>query len=133
MAVYRPKYRDAKTGELVSGSIWWYEFTYAGERIRESSKQTKKTLGKIVEDNRRKQLEQSHAGISPTDTPKSRVRTVKAALAAYEKTYGINHRQKSVDVISERSPHLLRHLSGGVLQEVPKVTARQGSEAAVTH
>ena len=33
MAVYRPKYRDQKTGELVESEIWWYEFS----ALRENS------------------------------------------------------------------------------------------------
>ena len=38
MAVYRPKYRDKETGELMESKIWWYNFTFAGRRIQESSK-----------------------------------------------------------------------------------------------
>ena len=37
MAVYKPKYRDPKTGELVEAGIWWYEFSLAGKSIRESA------------------------------------------------------------------------------------------------
>jgi len=62
MAVYKPKYRDAKTGKLVSGSIWWYEFNFAGSRVRESSKSTRKTIAILAEENRRKELQRAYAG-----------------------------------------------------------------------
>jgi integrase len=118
MAVYRPKYKDPKTGKLVFSRVYWFEFTYAGNRIRESSKQTKKTLAQVTEDNRRRELVRSYAGLPATETPKDRIRTVKAALASYQKTYPVNHRQKSVDVVSERSPHLLRHLGSLLMPDL---------------
>lgn len=85
MAVYRPKYKDPKTGELVRSSIWWYEFTYAGSRIRESSKQAKKTLAVEAEKRRRKELEQSYAGVPSHETPKDRIRTVKVSFGNVRK------------------------------------------------
>ena len=80
MAVYRPKYKEPKTGKLVQAGVWWYEFTYAGERIRESSKQSKKTLALMAENNRRKELERAYAGLPTTETAQNRIRTVKVAL-----------------------------------------------------
>jgi len=124
MAVYRPKYKDLKTGRLVYSRVYWFEFTYAGNRIRESSKQTKKTLAHIAEDNRRKELERSYAGLPTGETPKDRIRTVKAALASYQRTYPVNHRQKSVDVVSERSPHLLRHLGSLLMPDLTEERMR---------
>jgi hypothetical protein len=56
MAIYRPKYRDPNTGGLVRSSILWYEFNFAGRRVRESSKSTRKTLATLAEQNRRKEL-----------------------------------------------------------------------------
>jgi hypothetical protein len=34
MAVYRPKYRNPKTGELLESQVWWYDFSFAGQRIQ---------------------------------------------------------------------------------------------------
>jgi integrase len=110
MAVYRPKYRDPKTGESVRSTVWWYEFNFAGRRVRESSKSTRKTIATIAEENRRKELEKAYAGQGASEPPAQRLRTVKSALAAYQKTYPINHREKSVAVVKERSPHLEKHL-----------------------
>lgn len=124
MAIYRPKYRDAKTGKLVRAGVYWMEFTYAGKRIRESSKQSKKSLAQVAEDNRRKELERAYAGLPTRETPQDRIRTVKVAIEAYAKTYPINHRQKSVDVVSERSPHLLRHLGSLLMPDLTEERVR---------
>jgi integrase len=104
--------------------VYWFEFTYAGNRIRESSKQTKKTLAQIAEDNRRKELERSYAGLPTSETPKDRIRTVKAALACYQKSYPVNHRQKSTEVVSERSQHLLRHLGSLLMPDLTEERMR---------
>jgi hypothetical protein len=40
------------------GDIWWYEFWFAGRRIRESSKSESKTLAKTAEKTRRRELEE---------------------------------------------------------------------------
>jgi hypothetical protein len=45
MSVYRPSYTDPKTGEKKQAAVWWYEFLFAGRRIRESSKSTRKNCG----------------------------------------------------------------------------------------
>lgn len=44
MAVFRPKFKDPKTGKLKPAAVWWYKFYFAGQCIRESSKTTSKTL-----------------------------------------------------------------------------------------
>ena len=54
MSVYRPKYRDKETGKLVESAVWWYEFSFAGKRIRESAKTHLKTVAKEAEKNRRR-------------------------------------------------------------------------------
>jgi len=38
MAVFRPNFKDPKTGELKPSAVWWYKFYFAGQCIRESSK-----------------------------------------------------------------------------------------------
>ena len=37
MAVYRPKYKDPKTGELKQAAVYWYDFVRDGQRYREST------------------------------------------------------------------------------------------------
>ncbi len=43
MGVYKPKYRDRKTGEYREGQTWWIVYFSEGRRIRENSKSTRKT------------------------------------------------------------------------------------------
>jgi WD40 repeat protein len=60
MSVYRPTYTDKKTGVLMESNQWWYEFIYAGKRIRESAKSTRKTIAVEAEKRRRLELERAH-------------------------------------------------------------------------
>jgi hypothetical protein len=78
MAVYRPKYRDKQTGEPVESQVWWYEFTFAGKRHRDSTKQTLKTLAAEVEKDERRKVERAYAGL-PTEARAQRIRTVSEA------------------------------------------------------
>jgi hypothetical protein len=44
MALFRPSYTDKKSGKVKNSAVWWYDFTYAGRRIAESTKTTRKTI-----------------------------------------------------------------------------------------
>ena len=55
------------------GDIWWYEFWFAGQRIRESSKSASKTIARDAEKNRKRELEHGFNNI--TDQRQERVRT----------------------------------------------------------
>ena len=118
MAVYRPKYRDPKTKELKESATWWYEFAFDGKRVRESAKTTKKTIAAAAEQRRRQDMERARAGLPTTDTPKDRVRTVRAALAAYQKAYPVNHRPKAIAIVNERSPHIERLLGSLLMPDL---------------
>jgi integrase len=61
MAVYRPS-KDSK--------IWWYDFVFQGQRVRESAKSRSKTLAKEAERARRRELEESYNGIKRRDRAK---------------------------------------------------------------
>jgi integrase len=55
------------------GDVWWYEFWFAGRRIRESSKSPSKTVAKGAEQKRKRELE---AGFNNfTDLRHERIRT----------------------------------------------------------
>lgn len=100
------------------GNTWWYEFIFAGKRIRESAKTTSKTVAKEAEKNRRRALERSLAGM-PIESAKDRIRTVIDVVRPYVDRYSINHRQKSVACCHERLAHV-RRLLGNVL--IPDLT-----------
>ena len=50
-------------GVYKRGDTWWYEFVFAGKRIRESAKTTRKTIAIEAERQRRRELERSLAGL----------------------------------------------------------------------
>jgi integrase len=61
MAIYRPT-RDSK--------VWWYDFIFEGQRVRESAKTRSKTVAKDAERVRRRELEESYNGIKRRDRAK---------------------------------------------------------------
>jgi len=99
------------------GGIWWYEFIYAGERIRESAKTTRKTVAIEAEKDHRKRLERAHAGL-PTEQPDQRIRTVAAVLKDYQAQYGINHRKRCLVLVQGLSKHIFGHLGTTLLPDV---------------
>lgn len=78
MAVYKPTYRDKATGEVKQQDVWWYNFTFAGRRIQESSKSTRKTVALDAEKRRRQELERAFNDL----TDRRRVSGWRSALAA---------------------------------------------------
>jgi integrase len=125
MAVYRPKYRDPKTGERIESSIWWCCFWFAGKCYRESTMTTRKTLAVEYEKNRRLEIERQYAGISTEQSAKSRIRTVTEAMKTYKAGYNVNHREKSQAWVRERSAHLERLLGNVVLLDLTETRIRQ--------
>jgi len=51
------------------GSIWWYEFVFHGQRVRESTGSTSRTLAVRAERQRRRDLEESANGLQPVRRP----------------------------------------------------------------
>jgi integrase len=125
MSVYRPKYRDPKTGKPIESTIWWCEFSFAGKRYRESTKESRKTLAVAFEKDKRLKVEQAYAGVAADSTPKARVRTVAESLRAYKGTYSVGHRPKSIAWVEERSVHVERLLGSVSLMDLSEERVRQ--------
>jgi|SRR5579872_23888 len=117
MAVYRPTYRDPKTGKTKQSRVWWYNFTFAGQHIQESSKSTRKTIAVEAEKNRHLELERSRVGL-PSVQPEDRIRRVSDILSEYEKGYQVNHRKASILMVQNRSAHVHRLLGSLMLSDV---------------
>jgi len=67
------------------GDVWWYEFWFAGRRIRESSKSPSKTVAKGAEQKRKRELE---AGFNNfTDLRHERIRTFNDMADEYFDAY----------------------------------------------
>jgi len=117
MSVYRPTYRDPKTGETKESAQWWYEFTYAGKRYREPARTTRKTIAVAAEKQRRLQLERAVAGL-PSESRTQRVASVKDRVAQYSADYASSHREKSQVFSRQRLEHVQRLLGSCLLCEL---------------
>jgi integrase len=112
MAVYR------------RGGVWWYEFVFAGQRIRESAKTSRKTLAIEAEKQHRLRLERALAGM-PTEAPLRRVETVSTLIHLYKSAFAVNHRPKSVAWVNERSKHLERLCGSTLRADLTENAARE--------
>jgi integrase len=72
------------------GKVWWYEFIFAGRRVRESVKTHSKTVAKLAEQKRRRELEEGFNGLE--DTRDERIKSMKELAAAYLAEYKLRHR-----------------------------------------
>ena len=88
------------------GNIWWYEFLFAQRRIRESAKTTSRTVAKLSEQKRRRQLEDGFNGIE--DNRHERIRSVSCLGKSYLEDYRLRHR--SVTFAEYAVGHVVRHL-----------------------
>jgi integrase len=60
MSLYRPK----------GSKVWWYEFQFANQRVRESTKTRSKTLAVEAERNRHRELERAFNGVKKRSSAK---------------------------------------------------------------
>ena len=51
------------------GKVWWYEFEFRGQRIRESTHSRTKSIAERIERERRRQLELGSVGLKEHRTP----------------------------------------------------------------
>src|ERR1700693_1014104 len=63
MSLYKPKYRDPKTGEIKESKGFWMEFHFDGQRIRESTGMPSITRAKEVQKKRQRGLEDGSQGL----------------------------------------------------------------------
>ena len=107
MSVYRPQYKDRKTGELRHTKIWYYEFIFAGRRVKESAKTKSKTVAKEAEKRRHRELEEGFNGIS--DSRDERIRTLRALGRTFLKDYEVRQ-PKSANFAEHAIAHVVRLL-----------------------
>jgi integrase len=126
MAVYKPKYRDPKTGELVESNIWWYEFSLAGKRIRESAQTPLKTIAREAEQDRRRELEKTLAGM-PIEKRENRINSVADLVKTYLERYELDHRGRpnSITFAKCRLAHVTRLLGSARLPDVTEDAVRR--------
>lgn len=86
------------------GGVWWYEFYFAGQRIRESTKSTSKTVAREAERNRKRELEEGFNNI--TDQRRERIRTFRDMAEDFYDAYKL--RLPDSAVFAE---YAIRHLN----------------------
>jgi integrase len=121
MAVFRPKFKDPKTGERKAASVWWYKFYFAGQYIRESAKTTSKTLAKQAEQKRHRDLEEGFNGL--VDRRDDRIRTLSELAGAYLTGYKL--RARSGAFAEYALGHVTRHLGKTMAIEVTEKTVTE--------
>ena len=106
------------------GNIWWYEFIFAGRRVRESGKTSRKTIAIESERNRRMELEKTLSGM-PLEKRENRINSVSDVVKQYQKHYGINHRMQSVQFSKGRLAHVTRLLGSTLLPDLTETRIRE--------
>jgi hypothetical protein len=120
MPVFQPTYRDPKTGDQKKAAVWWYDFTFGGKRIREPAKTKLKTLARMAEQKRRRELEEGFNGLA--DKRGERIRTVKELADAYLAEYKLRH--KSVTFAEYALGNVTRFLGEQMAVEVAEKTVK---------
>jgi integrase len=105
------------------GNIWWYEFWFAGKRIQESAKTTRRTVAAEAERGRRLELEKTLAGM-PVEKRQNRILSVSDVVKVYLGHYGINHREQSVLFANGRLAHVKRLLANTLLPDLTEKAIR---------
>src|SRR5205809_984947 len=82
------------------GNVWWYEFMFAGRRIQESAKTRSKTVARLAEQKRRRELEEGFNNLS--DTRRERIKTFRELASAYLEDY-VLRRRRSLKLPVEQS------------------------------
>jgi hypothetical protein len=110
------------------GNIWWYEFLFARRRVRESAKTTSKTVAKLAEQKRRRQLEDGFNGVD--DNREERIRSVKELGRAYLDDYKLRHKS---GVFAEYAVgNVTRHLGATMAVDVTERTVIEYQTARLT-
>ncbi len=104
------------------GDIWWYEFWFAGRRIRESSKSPSKTVAQNAEQKRKRELEEGFNNFA--DLRQERIRTFSDIADEYFDAYKLRLPQ-SARFAEYAIEHLKRILGGKMVVDF--------NEAVVIH
>jgi len=111
MSVYRPQYKDKKTGKMKHTKIWYYEFVFAGRLIKESAKTASKTVAKEAEKQRRRELEKGFNGLS--DSRDERVRSIDDLASSFLGDYKV--RQPRSAIFAEHAMGHVNRLLGELM------------------
>ena len=97
------------------GNVWWYKFRFAGRVIRESAKTNLKTLAKMAEAKRRRELEEGFNNLGGNGRAE-RVRTLREVAEDYLEEYLVRH--ESDRFVAYAIGHIARHLGNTLLVDI---------------
>jgi integrase len=106
------------------GGVWWYSFIFAGKRIQESTHTHLKTLAREAEANRKRQLQETLAGVQSEDRFK-RIRTVSDAVNEYLEGYAADHAHTSTVNAKGRLKVVVRHMGTVLLPDLIEARIRK--------
>ena len=107
------------------GKYWWYEFWFAGRRIQESSKSASKSVAKLAEQKRRRELEEGFNSIE--DQREEQVRTIRERAKAYFESYVL--RNQSATFAEYALKHINEHLADRMLCDIDDGLVREYQDA----
>lgn len=122
MSVYRPTYVDKKTGEVKQQKVWWYSFIFAGRKVQESSKSTRKTIAVDAEKRRRMELERTYNGIE--DRRGERIRTLSSLADEFLASFQARH-PKSATFAGYAVGHIKRVIGTKMVAEVDDLAVKK--------
>jgi integrase len=111
------------------GDIWWYEFWFAGRRIRESSKSESKTVAKTAEKNRHRELEEGFNNFA--DLRQERIRTFTEMADDYFDAYKLRlpHSARFAEYAID---HLKQQLGSKMLVDFNEASVTQYQNARLS-
>jgi integrase len=96
------------------GAIWWYEFVFRGQRIRESSDSENRDVARQIERERRRKLEYAAGGVRPLRGPEFFKNASKKWLEMNE----VHWSTSNLRIEKYNVDHLLKHFGGLLLADI---------------
>jgi integrase len=96
------------------GKVWWYEFQFMGQRLRESSRSASKTVAEAAERQRRRDLEESANGIKKRRRPL----LFKIAVREYLDSKRADVKSSTFRIESKNVDHLTSFLGQALLNDI---------------
>jgi hypothetical protein len=96
------------------GGVWWYEFVFQGQRIRESSNSDSKSAAVRIERERRRQLELGVAGVKDVKAPM----IFSVAARQYLETNSAHWSANNARIEGANLGHLLPHFGRLLLSDI---------------
>ena len=106
------------------GKIWWYEFVFRGQRIRETTKSTSKTLAEKAERNRRRELEEAINNVKKQRKPL----LFSVAAREWVKVMSAGWSDANIAIQNYNLAHLQKYFGKKTYRRTASVSTRPGEK-----